>query len=280
MSRIFSKVQILAVLITAFAAFAIGQQTNGVVKTAAVNAAAVRPFAVGETLNYDVKASKIISGIPVADLTFSLGRDPASENLVIKTEAQSKGTLLKIFRYSFLQQYESFVDPVSLGVVKTTKHDVQKDRVRDSIADFNYADKLVTFTENDPKEPNRPPRRIASDLPGAMNDIVSAIYTVRLRPLKVGTTFEVPISDSGLVYDIPVRVVSRERMKTAIGKVWTVRVEPNVFGPDRLIEQRGSLVIWFTEDARHIPVRSRIETESFKVDVKIRSVSNTAPPAS
>lgn len=279
MSRIFSKVQILAVFITAFAAFAIGQQTTGVVKTAAVNAAAARPFAVGETLSYDVKASKIISGIPVADLTFSLGRDPATENLVIKTEAVSKGTLLKIFRYSFLQQYESIIDPVSMGIIKTKKHDVQKDRVRDSVAEFDYPGKTVTFTENDPKEPNRPPRRIASDLPGAMNDIVSAIYTVRMRPLEVGTTFNVPISDSGLVYDIPVRVVSRERMKTAVGKVWTVRVEPNVFGRDRLIEQKGSLVIWFTEDARHLPVRGRIETEAFKVDVKIRSVSNSGAPA-
>lgn len=277
MSRIFSKVQILAVLITAFAAFAIGQQTTGVVKTAAVNAA-VRPFAVGETLVYDVKATKFI-GINVADLTFTLSRDPANENLIIKTEAQSKGTLLKLFRYSFLQQYESVMDPVSLGIIKTTKHDVQKDRVRDSIAEFDYAGKTVTFTETDPKEPNRPPRRIASDLPGTMNDIVSAIYTVRLRPLEVGTTFNVPISDSGLVYDIPVRVVSRERMKTAVGKVWTLRVEPNVFGHDRLIEQKGSLVIWFTDDARHLPVRGRIETESFKVDVKIRSVSNSGAPA-
>ena len=279
MLRLVSKVLIFTVSLTAFAAFAIGQETTGVVKTAAVNAAAVRPFAVGETLVYDVKAIKFI-GINVADLTFTLSRDPANENLIIKTEAVSKGTLLKLFRYSFLQQYESVMDPISLSIIKTTKHDVQKDRVRDSVANFDYAGKMVTFIENDPKEPNRPPRRIASDLPGAMNDIVSAIYMVRLRPLEVGATFNVPISDSGLVYDIPVRVVSRERMKTALGKIWTVRVEPNVFGPDRLIEQKGSLVIWFTDDARHLPVRGRIETESFKVDVKIRTVSNSAPRAS
>jgi hypothetical protein len=236
--------------------------------------AQVKPFTFGETLVYEAKASKIISGIPVAGLTFSLQRAADSENMVIKTEAVSKGTLLKIFRYSFLQQYESVVDPVTFGIIRTTKHDVQKERVRDSVADFDYLQKRVTYTETDPKDPNRPPRRIASDVPGTMNDIVSAIYSVRMMQLKVGKTFEIPISDSGLVYEIPVTIAARELQKTAIGRVWCFRVEPSVFGNDRLIEQNGKLVIWVTDDDRRIPVRGRIETDAFKVDVKIKSVSN------
>jgi len=232
-----------------------------------------RPFAVGEEIVYEAKASKIISGIPVAELKFSLQKAPDSDHLVIKTEAVSKGTLLKIFRYSFLQQYESIVDPSTFGIVKTTKHDVQKERVRDSVAEFDYTQKRVSFVENDPKEPNRPPRRIASDVPGAMNDIVSAIYAVRMMQLKVGQTFDMPLSDSGLVYDIPVRVAAREQLKTALGKIWCFRIEPAVFGHDRFIEQKGKLIIWLSDDERRIPVRGRIETEAFKVDVKVRSVT-------
>lgn len=237
------------------------------------------PFAVGETLVYEAKASKIISGIPVADLKFTIDRSKTGDKYIIRTEATSKGTLLRWFRYSFLQQYESIVDLATFGVIKTTKHDVQKDRVRDSVADFDYDNRLVSFTENDPKEPNRPPRRIASDLPGTMNDIISAIYSLRMLPLAVGKSFDIPVSDSGLLYNIPIKVGARERIKTDIGKLWCYRIDPEVFGHDRLIEQKGKLTLWVTDDERHLPVRGRVETDAFKVEVRIRSVANTPPPA-
>ncbi len=232
------------------------------------------PFAVGEELVYDAKASKIISGIPIAELKFVLQKAPDSENFLIKTEAASRGTLLKIFRYSFLQQYESIIDPANFSIIKTTKHDVQKERVRDSVAEFDYPQKSVVFTETNPKEPNRAPRRIASDLPGPVYDIVSGIYSLRLRTFSVGKSFDMALSDSGLVFEIPIRVAAREQIKTPIGKLWCYRLEPAVFGPDRFIEQKGSLTIWVTDDDRRLPVRARVITDAFRVDVNIRSVSN------
>ena len=234
-----------------------------------------KPFAIGEKLEYEGKASKVIGGIPVAGLTFTLGKAPDSDNYLVKTEAVSKGTLLKLFRYSFTQQYESLIDRDTFRIIKTTKHDVQKERVRDSVADFDYQKKSVTFVENDPKNPNRPPKRIASDLTAPTNDIVSAIYMIRTLPLAIGKTFEVSLSDSGIVYNVPVTVAARELQKTDIGKVWCYRVEPALFGPGRFIEQKGQIVIWITEDARRLPVRGHIETDSFKVDVRIKSVTNS-----
>lgn len=234
-----------------------------------------KPFEIGEKLVYEGKASKIIGGISVADLTFILGKAPDSENYLVKTEALSKGTLLKLFRYSFAQNYESLIDHDTFRILKTTKHDVQKERIRDSVADFDYQKKSVTFVENDPKNPNRPPKRIASDLPGTTNDIVSAIYMMRTIPLTVGKSFDLSLSDSGLVYTIPVAVTARELQRTDIGRVWCYRVEPAIFGPGRFIEQKGQIIIWITEDARHLPVRGHIETESFKVEVRIKSVTNS-----
>ncbi len=237
-----------------------------------------RPFAIGETLTYEGKISKIIQGIAIADLTFRVEKAPDSDNFVFKTEAVSKGTLLKIFRYSFLQQYESMADPVTLRIVKTTKHDVQKDRVRDSIADFDYKENRVSYTETDPKDPNRPPRRIASSLDTAMmNDIVSGIYVIRSMALTVGKTFVVNVSDSGLVYEVPVRVAARELQKTIFGRIWCYRIEPQVFGPGYLIGQKGSMTIWLTDDARRLPIRSRINTQYGKVEVKLKSATPAKP---
>ncbi|MBS1793485.1 MAG: DUF3108 domain-containing protein [Acidobacteria bacterium] len=236
----------------------------------AVVPAQTKPFAPGEVLNYEGKVSKIIQGIAVADLTFTFTSAPNGVDYLIKTEARSKGSLLKLFRYSFLQQYESTVEAQGFRILKTVKHDEQKERVRDSEAVFDYGAKQVTFSETNPKEPMRPPRKIASEIKEDIHDMVSGIYALRMLPLAVGKVFELTVSDSGLVYKVPIRVTAREQQKTALGKMMCFRVEPEVFGVNRLIEQEGSMTIWISDDQRRIPVRAQIKTNIGKIEVKIK----------
>jgi hypothetical protein len=235
-----------------------------------------KPFTVGEVLTYEGKVSKIIQGISVAELSFTFTNAPDSTDYLIKTEAKSKGSLLRIFRYSFFQQYQSIVESQNFRILKTNKHDEQKDRIRDSEAVFDYENKQVTFVEANPKEPMRAPRKIASEITGDVHDMVSGIYALRMMPLATGKNFELTISDSGLVYKVPVRVTAREIQKTVLGRVMCFRVEPEVFGVNRLIEQEGSMIIWITDDARRIPVRSQIKSSVGKVEVKLKQVAGTA----
>src|SRR5690606_39597275 len=102
------------------------------------------PFAPGETLPYEAKFNQIIKlGIPVADMTFTVTRDENTGNLVLNGVAKSKGTLLKLLRFSFLQTVGSTVEPGSFTTLKTVKHDVQKERVRDSEAVFYHDNDIV-----------------------------------------------------------------------------------------------------------------------------------------
>ena len=87
-------------------------------------------------------------------------------------------------------------------------------------------------------------------------------------------TTTIDVSDSGLVYKIPIRVVARERQKTIFGNVWCWRVEPEMFGPGRFFEQKGKMEIWITDDPRHIPVRARVNAEVGKVDIKLKEAAN------
>lgn len=240
-------------------------QTNG-------NVVKKMPFAVGETLTYEGKFSKIIRGIAVADMTFKVMNAPNNQDYLIKAEAKSKGTLLKLFRFSFLQQIDSTIDKEEFRVLRTVKRDVQKERVRDSEALFDYKEKRVTYVETDPKDTMRPPRNIASSIEDETHDMISGIYNLRLLPLAVGKKFELAVSDSGLVYKVPLRVTAREQQKTVLGKVWCFRVEPEIFGENRLIEQKGSMIIWITDDEKRIPVRSQLNTEIGKVEVKLKKV--------
>ena len=232
------------------------------------------PFADGETLTYEGKISKIIGAIAIADLTFTVTQPRPGEGYFVKADAKSKGTLLKLFRYSFLYQMESTIGDKEFRIDKTVKHDVQKERVRDSEATFDYKERRVTYVETDPKEPMRPPRKIASEISPETHDLISGLYSLRLLPLEVGKLFELTISDSGLVYKIPVRVTARERQKSVFGNIWCFRVEPDVFGPGRLIEKEGTMIIWITEDARRLPIRSQLNTSIGKIDIKLKTATN------
>jgi hypothetical protein len=233
-----------------------------------------RPFKIGETLTYEGKFSRaVFRGINVADLDFTVKSAPNNKDLLITAEAKSKGTVLKLFRFSFLQNIESLIDSEKFRALKTTKRDQQKERIRDSVATMDYNDKRVTYTESDPKDISKAPRKIASKIEDETHDIISSIYKLRLLPLAVGKSFEITVSDSGLIYQIPVKVTARERQNSILGKVWCFRVEPEVFGVNRFIEQKGSMIIWITDDKQRLPIRSQINAEIGKIEVRLKRLS-------
>ena len=146
----------------------------------------------------------------------------------------------------------------------------EKERVRTGRPISITAEKRVTYVETDPKEPMKPPRKIASDIEEQTQDVVSGIYALRLLPLAVGKKFDITVSDSGLVYDIPVRVAAREckrRYRTRM--VFPCRARH--LRPGRMIEDKGTMAIWIMDDPRRIPVWSRIDTDFGRVEIRLRS---------
>lgn len=231
----------------------------------------VRPFTVGENLTYEAKFSKaVLRGVDVADVSFVVEQSPDGENYLVKTKAKSKGTLAALFNLKFNQDIESTVDGERLQILKTVKRDEQEGRVRDSEAVFDYQTKKVVFTETDPNDVARPPRRAASSIEIGTHDLISAIYTLRRLPLAVGKTFELKISDSGLVYKIPARVTGRELQKSVSGKIWCYRVEPEIFGKNRLIEKEGTMILWITDDVLRLPVRAQLNLSVGRIEVKLK----------
>ncbi|MBX7172565.1 MAG: DUF3108 domain-containing protein [Pyrinomonadaceae bacterium] len=231
----------------------------------------LNPYIDGEVMNYEGNLNKLVfRGISVANLTFTTSKAENGKDYLVKAEAISKGTLLKLFRFSFLYRVTSTIDSERFVALKTVKRDEQGDRVRDSEANFDYTEKKVTYVETDPKDSARPPRRIASAIEDETHDLISGIYILRSMPLAVGNSFALNISDSGLVYKVPVNITKKEMQNTIFGKVMCFRIEPQVFGKGRMIESDGSMIIWITDDNRRLPVRANLNTSIGKVDVKLK----------
>jgi hypothetical protein len=238
------------------------------------------PFASKVETVYEAEFSRsLLRGINVATLRFTASRDAAStgkeqaSTLRFTAEAQSKGLFPKLFSgLRFRQQVESIVDSASFNVLRTVKMDEQGNRKRTSEAVFDLKQRRVTWTERNPNDPTSQPRTVTSEFNGTVQDIASVFYFVRTRPLVPGKNFEVLVSDSGRVYRMPVRVGETKKIKTILGEVETVRVEPELFGEDRMVKGKGQLTIWFTTDARHIPVRAQIKHEMGTLDITLKSL--------
>lgn len=242
------------------------------------------PFSPTEELVYDCEFSRsLMRGLNVAELrstaiqttatTTSLQSGLVQNPLLFKLEVSSKGLLQKLFGVNFHQLFDSTVDSKTFAVRQTVKLDEQGKRRRTSEALFDANAKKVVWTELDPNDANRPPRVVTNAFDGAVQDIASAFYYLRTQPLEPGKTFEIAISDSGQIYRTPIKVIEKKNMKTILGTINTLRVEPEIFGDGRLIAGKGQMVIWLTDDARHIPVRARLNNSMGTLDLTLKTLN-------
>lgn len=252
------------------------------------NAPAARPFEPSEELIYEAEFSRLLlRKVDVADFKFTASRSQPSGEvkapggaegnskpsaLMFTGDVTSKGFFSKLFNLRFRERVESTVDPLSFTVQNTKRLDEQGKRVRNSEAVFDTTKGKVVWTEHDPTDPSRAPRVVSSEFKGNVQDVLSAIYFLRTQPLKVGKKLELLVSDSGKVYEVPIRVVERKRMKTVLGRVDTVRTDVELFGERRMINGEGQFSIWFTDDSRRIPVSARIKNKIGTFDIKLKKV--------
>jgi len=251
------------------------------------------PFAPSEQLVYEGEFSKLLlRGINIAELRFKAYRpagpvagaqaagdgQTATQPLMLTTDVETKGWFHKLFGINFRYHVESQVEPNAFYVLRTNKVDEQGKRVRTSQAVFDQDAKRVEYTERDPNNAQQPPRVVTAALEGPTQDILSAIYFLRTQPLTPGQSFNIAVSDSGRVFQVPAFVaVERKPMKSVLGKVAVVRLDVELFGHGRPIEQgKGKMSIWVSSDERHVPIKARLSTDMGQLDITLKSIQRDA----
>ena len=243
-------------------------------------AASTRPFESVEELQYEAEFNRsLIRGLNIADFNFRSSRAPNVEkgngskplSLIFRADVASKGFFTRLFNLKFHEQVESTVDAETLTLQRTTIRDEQGKRVRETETTYDRAKGKMAWTRRDPNNPSAEPNKALVDFSGQLQDILSAIYFIRTQPLHLGKSFEIFIGDGGKVYRVPVQVLEKKKMRTVLGKVTAFRVEPDLFGPDSLIDdEKGQFTLWITDDDRHIPVTARIKTDYGTFDIKLK----------
>lgn len=252
-----------------------------------------RPFEPVEELHFEAEFSRLLlRKLDVADITFRASRTPITEPilagekphansyaLTFNAEVTSKGFLARLFDLNFREVVESIVEPLTFTVKKTTIRDEQGKRVRTTESIFDSTKGKMTWTLRDPNNPQSEPRQASAEFSGQLQDVLSAIYFIRTQPLAIGKSFDIYIGDGGRVYTIPIKVVQKKRLNTVLGRVDALRVNAELFGPERLIDnEKGEFSIWISDDARHLPVGGHVKTDYGTFDIKLKRVI-TSPAA-
>jgi hypothetical protein len=95
----------------------------------------------------------------------------------------------------------------------------------------------------------------SANIPACVADTLSAIFYVASRPLAVGQSVKFPLADSMRTVTVTMKVEAKEEIKTPAGTFQTLRVQPTA--DEGIVKNRGNIWIWYTDDARHMPVQIR-----------------------
>lgn len=92
-----------------------------------------------------------------------------------------------------------------------------------------------------------------ANVPACVTDSMSAIFYTQSQPLVVGQTVEFPLADSMRTVTVGMKVEAKEEIKTPAGTFQTVKVQATA--DEGVVKNRGHIWIWYTDDARHLPVQ-------------------------
>jgi hypothetical protein len=94
-----------------------------------------------------------------------------------------------------------------------------------------------------------------ASIPACVTDSLSAIFYAASQPLVIGQAVRFPLADSMRTVTVAMKVEAKEEVKTPAGTFQTIRVQPTA--DEGIVKNRGRIWIWYTDDARHMPVQIR-----------------------
>ena len=102
-------------------------------------------------------------------------------------------------------------------------------------------------------------------------DVISGFYYLRTHSMETGKTISINVFDSNKFLTAEVTVMGKERIEDVNQKgIDTIIVKP-VLNSDGLFKNKGTILVWFTDDERRIPVKVETEVPVGKIIAKLMS---------
>lgn len=230
------------------------------------------PFSAGETLTYNVNWSIFPAGRVTA--TLSREKNDHSDAFVITTTARSQGFVSLLYKVQ--DEFRSVFNPETLCSIQISKRINEGRHHKITKITFDRHQGLAILDEHTTDGGNEPPKHDEHSIPPCVQDIITAFYYVRSQPLHVGQDVRLAVNDGSKTATVVGAVTSRKEIQTPLGTHEALRVVPSVFG-NLYKKKKGKLVVWFSDDKHHYPLRIRATLKLGAITGTLVSVSPTPP---
>ena len=218
------------------------------------------PAPTSQTLTYAVDWRVF----PAGTATFHLKAEGSNQH--VAATATSIGTVNLLFPVA--DRYDSVFDR-NTGCSFEYRKQIQEGRRRlTGSMQLDYLHHLQKLSEKNLVTGTS--KQQTSPIPGCVTDVLSGIFYVATQSLQVGHDLHFPLADGGHVVAVTMKVEAKESVATPAGTFSTIRVQPTA--DVGVVKNRGTILIWYTDDARHIPVQVRAHLFWGTITMRLTSV--------
>lgn len=170
--------------------------------------------------------------------------------------------------YKVRDKYETYIDTVTMQPLKFIRNVNEGGYKKYENITFNKSSNTAVTTKG------------VFKVPACVQDVVSAMYYARNVDFsKLQPEDKIPFSMflDNEVFDMYIRYVGKEQIKTKYGKFNTIKIKPLLL-KGQIFEGGEQMTVWITDDANHIPVRLESPLVVGKVKIDMMSHANLRHP--
>jgi hypothetical protein len=211
-------------------------------------------FDAGETLTFSLSWVRVVGG--TAKMTISPVVGQPSYRMTSLMQSSSIFSLI----FPVRDEVESVVDREAFSTMRYQKVLNERGKTKNEL----------TVVDRDRGVALRKGAEIR--VPHPVFDPLSLMYHLRALELTPGKTQRFTVIADGKVYVMEAPVTRREVVDTEAGKFKTVVVEPKLQAGGIFRDEHNRLILWYSDDSRHLPVRIRSEFKAGNITATLRSV--------
>ena len=216
-------------------------------------------FQEGESISYTIFYSVIGMFVNAGSANFSLGVEKLNNKTVYHVVSIGSSNPSYDWIFKVRDRYESYFDTANLQPLRFVRNVDEGGYKTIENVNFNQQDNTATSEKGIFKVPN------------CIQDVLSSIYYARnidYNRYKPGDKIPFSMFLDNQVYNLYIRYVGKEIVKTKYGKFHAIKFTP-LLVKGTIFSGGEKMTVWVTDDPNHIPIRieSPIAVGSIKVDM-------------
>jgi hypothetical protein len=204
--------------------------------------------------------------LPAGTITMHLETSGNLQHVTVT--AATLGSISLLYRVN--DRFESVFDRTT-GCSQTLTKQTEEGRRRvNTDIRFDYAQRKQLLSEKNLVKGSA--KQASGSLNACATDILSAIFYIASQSLNPGQTFYFPLADALRVVNVGLKAEARETLKVPAGPFNTIRVQPTADAG--ITRNRGQIWLWYTDDAKHIPVQIKARLFWGTLTFRLTSIEN------